>query len=170
VAVLLPTDDAWAKFTPGNDALSEVVERSLGSNVIPQILRAGFSFDFIDGEAIAKAGIPYRVLVLPHIERLPLATYELIRRYAQKGGIVIATGSLPSKAPGMLQAAKDSPRVREISQELFQGAEAKGVFVADELELSTGLEQHSTLTLQFRPNSAISALCTADCRLPKFIF
>jgi alpha-L-rhamnosidase len=151
VAVLLPTDDAWAKFTPGNDALSEVAERSLGTNVIPQILHAGFSFDLIDDQAIAKVGIPYRVLVLPHIERLPVATYEPIRRYAQKGGTVIATGSLPSKAPGMLQAAKDSPRVCEISRELFQSAGGKGVFVADERELSTGLAQHLTPDVAVSP-------------------
>jgi glycosyl hydrolase family 106( putative alpha-L-rhamnosidase) len=151
VAVLLPTDDAWAQFTPGNDALSEIAERALGNDVIPQILHAGFSFDFIDDQAIAKVGIPYRVLVLPHIERLPVATYELVRRYAQNGGIVVATGRLPSKAPGMILAAKDSPRVRQISQELFQSAGGRGVFVADEPQLSAVLAQHLTPDVSLSP-------------------
>ena len=142
VAVLLPTDDAWSEFTTGNDSLSETIERLLGNEVIPQILNAGFDFDFIDAEAIEKAGIPYRALVLPHMERLPLATCERIRRYAESGGIVIATGSLPAKAPGMLEATKDSPEVREFSQQLFHNQSAKGVFVQDEHQLGATLEQH----------------------------
>lgn len=144
VAVLLPTDDAWAQFAPGNDALSEIIERQLGTDVIPQILAAGFNFDFIDAEAIGKVGIPYRALVIPHIERLPLAICEQIRRYAQNGGIVIATGRLPSKAPGLVESAKDSLGVREFSRELFQSPQAKGVFVQDEQQLGSAMAKRLT--------------------------
>ncbi len=151
VAVLLPTDDAWAQFSPGNDALSEIIERQLGNDVIPQILSAGFNFDFIDGEAIGKIGIPYRALVVPHIERLPLATAELIRKYAESGGIVIATGNLPSKAPGLVNFEPDSPRVRELSQKLFASAGAKGIFVRDQTQLSATLAQELTPDVALSP-------------------
>lgn len=154
VAVLLPTDDAWAQFTPGNDALSEIIERQLGNVVIPQILDAGFNFDFIDAEAIAKVDVPYRVLVIPHIERLSLATCEQIRHYVQNGGIVIATGSLPSKAPGLIQSEKDSPRVQEFSRDLFEGADAKAAFVQDEKQLGVVLAKRLTPDVALSSNNA----------------
>ncbi len=151
VAVLLSTDDAWADFTPGNDALSEIIQRRVGDDVFSQILEAGFNFDFIDAEAIGKVGIPYRALILPHVERLPLSTAELIRKYAQGGGIVIATGSLPSKAPGFIESDADSPRLREISRELFAGPSAKGIFVQDEKHLAAALAEHFSPELVLSP-------------------
>jgi hypothetical protein len=144
VAFLLPTDDAWSHFTAGNDSLSETVEKLLGPDVIPQIVDAGFNFDFIDADVIDKFGINYPVLILPGIERLPLKTYQEIQTYAQRGGIVIATRGLPSKAPGFIESEKDSSGVEEISQRLFNDAGAKGIFVPDEHQLSANLAQHYT--------------------------
>ena len=139
VALLLPTDDAWAQFTAGNDSVSESMERLLGPDVIPAILDSGYNFDFIDAEAVDKVGIPYPVLILPGTERLPAGSYRQIEKYAEGGGIVIATRTLPSRAPGMIEASRDSARVRNISQELFQGGNAKGHFLADEHQLSAAL-------------------------------
>ena len=117
VALLLPNDDAWASFTAngrsaagvttsagfntrGRDAsINESMGELLGSDVIPQILDAGFNLDFIDADAIDSFGIAYPILVLPGIERLPLATYQKIEQYASHGGIVVATRRLPSTAP-----------------------------------------------------------------------
>jgi len=41
-------------------------------------LDAGFNVDFIDADAIDNIGIPYRVLILPNMDRLPVATYERV--------------------------------------------------------------------------------------------
>jgi len=139
VALLLPTDDAWGQFTPGKVSVSESMERLLGPEVIPQILDAGFNFDFIDCETIAKSGIPYAVLILPGVERLPLATYRQIETYARNGGIVIATRNLPSRAPGFEEAETDTPQEREISEELFHATPGKGLFVSDEKQLKNAL-------------------------------
>ncbi len=139
VALLLPTDDAWAQFTPGKVSVSESMERLLGPEVIPQILDAGFNFDFIDCETIAKSGIPYPVLILPGVERLPLATYRQIETYARNGGMVIATRNLPSRAPGLQEAETDTPQEREISEELFHATPGKGLFVSDEKQLRNTL-------------------------------
>jgi alpha-L-rhamnosidase len=157
VALLLPTDDAWAQFTAtvaGQNAdessqrpigaeisVNEADAALLGKKVIPQILDAGFNFDFIDAGTIDKAGIPYPILVLPKIERLPLATYRKIEAYVDKGGVVIATGRLPSIAPGLKQTEKDSPLVRDISQRLFGSANARGHLVRDEAQLGGALAQ-----------------------------
>ncbi|MBO0912105.1 MAG: glycoside hydrolase, partial [Acidobacteria bacterium] len=142
VALLLPADDAWAQFAPGKVSLSEAVGRMLGRNVIGQILDAGFNFDFIDAQAIGKNGIPYPVLVLPDIRRIPLAVYRRIEQYAGGGGIVVATKHAPSRAPGFKDADKDSPGVGEISRRLFEDPGARGILVGDEDHLARALVEH----------------------------
>jgi hypothetical protein len=155
VALLLPTDDAWARFTatitgPASEAagssppgatisVNEVAAVLLGKRVIQQILDAGFNVDFIDAEAIDKIGISYPILILPHLERLPLATYRKIEVYARSGGAVIATGNLPLLAPGLKESETDSPHVQQISQELFREPGAPGHFLKDEADLGQTL-------------------------------
>ncbi len=119
VAVLLPEEDAQGRFGPGNATVSDQMPKLLGPDLVPSILNAGFDFDFIDSAAIDRVGIHYPILVLPSIERIPLATYRKIADYARGGGIIIATQSTPSRAPGFLESSHDTPAVREISQELF---------------------------------------------------
>ncbi len=116
IAIYVPTDDAYARFTLGNDSVNRALDGLLGPNVIPQILDTGYNFDFIDDAAIAKIGIPYKILVLPGVERISLATYRRIEEYARKGGAVIATRRAPSLAPGLKEADSDTPRIREISR------------------------------------------------------
>ncbi|HKW18876.1 MAG TPA: glycosyl hydrolase [Terriglobales bacterium] len=153
VAVLVPTDDAWSQFTPGNDSLSETVDRLLGQNLIPQILDAGFNFDFIDAEAIDKPAINYKILILPDIGRLSLKTYQEIQTFAEHGGVVIATKALPSRAPGFIESERDTPGIKRISQWLFEQPEAKGDFVADEKQLATVLAKHATPDVSLNPNT-----------------
>jgi hypothetical protein len=130
VAVYLPTDDAWAAFTPGNVSVNKTVDRLLGADLLPRILDAGYNFDFIDDGAIAHAGVPYPILILPAVERIPLATYRKLEEYVRKGGILIATQHAPSLAPGLMEAA-DTPKVAETSRALFETAGAPGHLVAD---------------------------------------
>jgi hypothetical protein len=96
----------------------------LGPELIPSILDAGYNFDFIDSTAIDRVGIRYSVLVIPNIERLPLATYRKIAEYVRSGGVVLATQQQPSRAPGWVESKRDSAAVQQISQELF-GRDAK---------------------------------------------
>lgn len=135
VAIYLPTDDAWAQFTARNASLSERMDGLLGPTLIPQVLNAGFNFDFIDDRAIEAAGVPYRVLILPGVERIPLATLQKLSAYARQGGLLIATRRQPALAPGLLEAKTDTPRIREISHELFDTPQNHARFVADEQTL-----------------------------------
>lgn len=149
VALLLPNDDAWASFnvepmTGANEreervSMDESMPKLLGRRLIPQILDAGFNFDFIDADAIETLGISYPVLILPGLERLPLSTYKKIEQYALQGGVVIATRRLPSTAPGLLNADRESQEIREISQRLFREKAAPAHFVEDESQLGTVL-------------------------------
>jgi len=171
VAVLLPNDDAWASFTVNGQSTSSVTNKTgfntrgkdvsidesmgdlLGDKVIPQILDAGFNFDFIDADAIDALGIPYPVLVLPGIERIPLDTYKKIEQYMLHGGIVIATHRLPSTAPGLMNAAAESLQIQELSQRLFRDAGDAALFVKNEEELGKALLSHAKPDVSFSPSA-----------------
>jgi hypothetical protein len=148
VALLLPTEDAWAYAAPGprtpNDlieSISDVIDGLLGKNVTGQIVDAGFNLDYVDSRVIDTAGIHHRILILPGIMGIPLCTYQKIEAFAEQGGIVIATRTLPSRAPGLENASTDSAKVREISRRLFRSASARGHFVPNELLLGSALKK-----------------------------
>jgi len=169
VALLLPNDDVWATFqssvdagkpvtnsvgfnTAGSDfTIDESMPGQLGPYIIPQILDAGFNLDFIDADAIDAAGIPYPVLILPNVRRLPLTTYRKIEQYAAHGGIVITTRNLPSLAPGMLEMETDGKLIREITERMFQKSGAAGHFVPDETQLGARLATYLVPDVVFSP-------------------
>jgi hypothetical protein len=171
VAVLLPNDDVWASFSASlqkhaslkssggfdesgpNVSMDESMDRFLGKQVIAQVLDAGFNPDFIDADAIDSVGIPYRVLILPGVDRLPAATYEKILDFARQGGIVIATLRLPATAPGLMRAKEDSARLRELSQTIFHGEIASAHFVGDETGLGTELEKSLRPDMMLSPRT-----------------
>jgi hypothetical protein len=118
IAVLLPEEDAQARFRPGHVSVTDEMRNLLGPDLVPAILDAGYNLDFIDSAAIDKLGIGYPVLVMPTTERLPLTTYKRIQDYVQHGGLVIAIKSLPTRAPGVTEGPRDSAAVVQISQTL----------------------------------------------------
>jgi len=120
VAVYLPTADAFAGFRVGgrSPSVNQSMDPLLGPNLIPAILDAGYNFDFIDDGLIAKAGVPYRILVLPNVERMPLATLQKITELSKKGVAVIATRRRPSLAPGLKEAETDTPKIRDLAASL----------------------------------------------------
>ena len=89
IALYLPTEDAWSGFTLGKDSVNQSMGALLGPDLIPRILDAGFNFDFIDDRAIDKAGIPYPVLVLPALKRMPKETTLKLDEFRKRGGIVV---------------------------------------------------------------------------------
>ena len=89
VAIYLPTGDAWSGFTAGKDSVNQAIAASLPPNLIPQILDAGYNFDFIDDRAIDQIGIPYLVVVLPTVKRMPPATARKLDEFKRKGGNVV---------------------------------------------------------------------------------
>lgn len=123
VAVYLPTDDAQADFTPGHVGVTEEMPRYITPALTASILDAGYNFDYIDANAIDKAGIRYPVLVIPHTERIPLQTYRRIEEYIRQGGKVVVVGSLPHLAPGLAEAKNDTSSIAAISQRLSQNHE-----------------------------------------------
>jgi hypothetical protein len=171
IALLLPNDDVWSRFSArsrsndsvvtqigfntagSNFSMDESMGNALTNTIIQQVLDAGFNVDFIDADAIDTVGIPYAALILPGIDRLGVATYNKIEEYARHGGVVIAARSLPATAPGFLDAASDGERIEGISQRLFRGEHAAGHFIADETQLGSSLATALAPDVVFSPGT-----------------
>ena len=137
VAVLLPNDDAYAEFRPGNVDLASNMKKYVTPALMQGILSAGYSVDYIDPEAINRVGVPYPVLVLPHVERISTETLRKIKAFAQNGGKVVAVGTMPSVAPGFLHSEQIGAEVQSLSRELAGDAHVR--IVGDDASVGSAL-------------------------------
>ena len=100
VAVMMPTDDAWATFAPGRASVTADMGRYVTPAMMSTILSAGYNVDFIDAKAINKVGIgTHQILILPNMQRIPVETLKNIAAYVKSGGKAIAVGHLPTLTP-----------------------------------------------------------------------
>jgi hypothetical protein len=130
IAILLPEDDAQAAFHPGHVSITEEMRSRISPELMSAILDAGYNIEYIDAATIEKLnGIPYPVLILPDITRIPFAAYKQIAAYAASSGKVIAIGKLPSLAPG-LKEQTTSPQIAALSREVFGSGNHKGIQLA----------------------------------------
>ncbi len=143
VAIYVPTGDAYAQFSPGKVSIDESMNKLLGPNLIPQILEAGYNFDFIDDAAIQNLGNAesgtlavntnrYRIVILPGVERIPVATLRKLSEFVGTGGVLVAVRRKPSLAPGLMDNDGQTREIREIVGKLFEGSSAPAHFIADE--------------------------------------
>jgi len=100
VAILLPTDDAWASFSPGKVTVTGAMKTLIAPALISAILSAGYNIDFIDADTIDRQGIgDHQILLLPPTDRIPIATLKKITGWTEHGGKAIAVGRLPTLTP-----------------------------------------------------------------------
>jgi hypothetical protein len=128
VALYMPDSDAWSHFTPGRVSLIDTLRERIGPDIVARILEAGYNLDFFDDQALGVLQDRYRMIILPNVESIPLATLKKFEQFAQSGGIVVATGRRPSIAPGLNATPAEHEEVRAIAQRLFEA----GHFVKDE--------------------------------------
>jgi hypothetical protein len=79
VALLLPTDDAWANFSPGKVSITEEMSHLITPALMSAILSAGYNVDFIDADTIKRQGLDdHTILLLPPTDRIPVETLQRI--------------------------------------------------------------------------------------------
>jgi hypothetical protein len=108
VALLLPTDDAWAAFSPGKVSVTQEMERLISPALMSAILSAGYNIDYVDADAINKLGIHYPVLVIPPTHQIPSETLANVQHYLASGGKVICVGGTPRIEGGAEHVADES--------------------------------------------------------------
>ena len=85
VAILLPTDDAWAAFAPGKVTVTGAMQTLVPQELMEAILAAGYNIDFIDADAIDSYGLaPHELLILPPTDRIPVKTLEKIGEWRRQ--------------------------------------------------------------------------------------
>jgi hypothetical protein len=162
VALYLADSDAWASFVPGRVAMNTAISRRLGRNIIRQILESGYNLDFFDdglldmrgkveGGALVFGDVKYKVVVLPDVERIPPSTIRKLEVFAKSGGILIATHSIPSIAPGFKATDEDQKTVKDIAQRLFKGENSPGIFLESDKELGKVLSKLLQPDVTFEP-------------------
>jgi hypothetical protein len=159
VAILLPTDDAWASFTPAQDSITALMTQVVTPQLMSTILSAGYNVDFIDADAINSVGLgTHKILVLPPTDRIPANTLHKIESFVAAGGKVISIGRAPSISP----EGKTLPEITNLSQELF--TTAKSSLVPDDSALAAAL--HNAATPDFQLTSGNDAIGFIRRKLP----
>ena len=129
VAVYLPQADVWSQTPMANLHMGMRLQEYLRWGVPDRIVRAGYSFDYINDEALTSLGTmengmkigenTYKVILLIGCKRLPLETAEALENFVKNGGILLAADGVPDDSCGMLQWKEQQAKVREIMARLF---------------------------------------------------
>jgi len=134
VAVLYPAESLWTRFVPSRHWTTEAAAAARIENVYRAAAESLFvsqrDFTFVDSRAIGEADVEpstlvhgrlgWRVVVLPCVDTMPLASWENLARFVRQGGAVIALGVLPANSEGEFPSA----RVQALAKEIFGGGEA----------------------------------------------
>ncbi|HEX3373237.1 MAG TPA: glycosyl hydrolase, partial [Edaphobacter sp.] len=100
VAILLPTDDAWASFTPSHVTVTGAMQKLIAPALMSAILNAGYNVDYIDADAINSVGLgTHQILVIPPTDRIPVKTLKKIVAWSEHGGKVIGVDHIPTRDP-----------------------------------------------------------------------
>lgn len=117
IALMYPTEAMQAYPDAKPDAAFDVGMR---------LSNSGLDYDFIDFRSLQQAGFPdktlqitnekYRVLVLAGMKAMHYSSLEKIRDFYRAGGIVLATGELPSASS---RIGENDEEVDKIVKEIF---------------------------------------------------
>ncbi|HEY0680815.1 MAG TPA: glycosyl hydrolase [Steroidobacter sp.] len=132
VAILLPTNDAWAATKPGRATVSDEVKNFVTPALTAQLLDAGYGFDYIDAASLDKAS-RYRVLVLPNLSRIDVIAYQKVEQFARLGGVVLVVGKPPALAAGHRSADVMAMQIEATTQRLLRTRARTRVVAENEL-------------------------------------
>ena len=161
VALYLPNADAYSHFTAGRVHLIEAERELVGEKIMPAIFSSGFNLDFFDDTILDEIGSiqnkelllgssRHRAVVLPGVERMPLASLRKIEAFAKSGGVVVFARKLPSAVPGLSATQAQNDELKTTIQRMAAGTYPTVKFVQTDEEVGTALAQ------LLKPDAAIA--------------
>lgn len=121
VAMLYPLTSKWA------DGHTLKYEDKVYDELQGLLLKNYYDYDLIDPSSLKKStataeGLQienesYQVLILPNLKAVHAASAKKIKEFAEKGGIVLAVGGIPSYSP---EGVEESREAHEAMRDLFQ--------------------------------------------------
>ncbi len=90
----------------------------------------GYSYDLVNDDALQNLSasadgkirigkMEYKILILPNVENLPLKTLQVIEKFVDSGGVVIALERLPGFSTGLKDNEQSDKDVSKLVNELF---------------------------------------------------
>jgi hypothetical protein len=130
VAVYVPLADIYSHYGLGSLTMDTEIERRLGLDLFMALRRAGYDFDLINDDALAKiakvdagklkAGTAeYSVIIVPGVEFMPPESLERLAEFAREGGFLIFTERIPEFAPGLNGRELSTRRLRHALAQIF---------------------------------------------------
>ncbi|MBT6004635.1 MAG: hypothetical protein HOG79_02875, partial [Prolixibacteraceae bacterium] len=121
VAMLYPLTSKWA------DGHTLKYEDKMYDELQGLLLKNYYDYDLIDPGSLKKStattqGLQienesYQVLILPNLKAVHTASAKKIKEFAEKGGLVLAVGGIPSYSP---EGVEESREAHEAMRDLFQ--------------------------------------------------
>jgi len=132
VGVYVPLADVYAKFGIGGLNMDVEIERQLGTELLLELRRSGYDFDFLNDDALARlasvqAGTlrigtgAYSVVIVPSVQYMPPESLERLLGFVQDGGFLMFAGRLPEAAPGVKDNNTRSARLSSLLNTLWGG-------------------------------------------------
>ena len=151
VALYLPNADAYAHFSAGKVHLIDVERELVGEKLMPALFESGYNLDFFDDgilntlgkvekDSLTLGASKHKAVVLPGIERIPIASLRKLDEFVKNGGVLIATRRKPEIVPGMKATEAEKAELKSIVSRLFDGTNPKVKFVQTDEEAGTALK------------------------------
>lgn len=129
VAVYLPQADVWSETPMANLHMGMRLQEYIQWGVPDRIVREGFSFDYINDEALTDLAVMedgmkirencYKMILLIGCKRIPAETAKVLEKFVQNGGKLLAAETVPVESCGLKDWQKEDAQVKEIMQRLF---------------------------------------------------
>ena len=144
IAVLYPRSTIWARYDATPEDSLKSIEQQL-YDMLDELIREQWHFDFIFEPVLADAGIDgdelvteharYRALIVPSATDLPRTCLDRLAEFAQAGGILIFTGDVPEREVDTQEHLDDAVQAL-LAHARTQHIPASGTSVCDALDES----------------------------------
>jgi hypothetical protein len=163
VALYLPNADSYARFSPAKVHLIDMEREHVGDKIMPSLFENGYNLNFFDDDILNKFGkvekenltlgaAKHKAVVLPKIERMPLASLKKLDDFVKNGGVLIAVGKIPSIVPGYKTTEAEQNELKSIVSRLFDGKNPRVKLVKDDEDTGKVLKEILQPDAEISPN------------------